>query len=95
MARNAEAFAGTNYSQGPDLAFLFSSKHLWMANGEPEDVLRYARYAGAGYIFVTSRDVPTPLNKVLLGNEEQIPPLLRLLYETTDGSARCRLFQIN
>jgi 4-amino-4-deoxy-L-arabinose transferase-like glycosyltransferase len=83
------------FSQGPDLAFFFGSKHLWMANGEPEDVLRYARRAGAGYIYVTSRDVPTPLTSVLLGNEEHNPPSLKLLYEMTDGSARSRLFKLN
>lgn len=82
-------------SQGPDLAFFANSKHIWMANGQPESVLTYAQRSGAAYIFVTTRDVATPLNQLLLGNEGPFPKSLELLHEATDGSARARLFKFN
>src|SRR5262249_49353915 len=68
-------------AQTPDLAFFSGVQHVWMPAGEPEAVIQYAKRNGARYIYVSSQDVSTPLNELLLGNNGQIPASLRLLHE--------------
>ena len=79
-------------SQNPDLAFFTNGEHRWMPAGEPVDVLNYAQRNGVNYIFVSSRDVPSPLNNLLLGNTAGIPESLKLLHEESDGARLGRLF---
>lgn len=81
-------------SQTPDLAFFGNVSHLWMPSGAPADVLKYAQRSGAHYVYVSSQDVPTPLNDLLLGNNAQIPDSLKLLHEESDGPMRGRLFEL-
>ncbi len=82
-------------SQTPDLAFFSNGLHLWMPAGEPDHVVKYAEKNGARYIYVSSRDVSTPLNELLLGDSGAAPNSLKLVHEETDGSARSRLFEVN
>ena len=79
-------------SQNPDLAFFTNGQHRWMPAGAPADVLKYAQRNGVQYIYVSSQDVPSPLNDLLLGNTTSIPDSLRLLHEESDGSRLGRLF---
>ena len=65
-----------------------------MPSGAPADVLKYAQRSGAHYVYVSSQDVPTPLNDLLLGNNAQIPDSLKLLHEESDGPMRGRLFEL-
>ncbi len=81
-------------SQTPDLAFFANGLHLWMPGGEADSVLRYAQLNGAQYLYVSSQDVPTPLNDLLLGDTAQIPSSLKLLHEESDGPVRGRLFEL-
>jgi hypothetical protein len=81
-------------SQTPDVAFFANGLHLWMPGGEADSVLRYAQLNGARYLYVSSQDVPTPLNVLLLGDRAQIPSSLELLHEESDGPARGRLFEL-
>jgi 4-amino-4-deoxy-L-arabinose transferase-like glycosyltransferase len=81
-------------SQNPDLAFFANGSHLWMPAGETADILNYARRKGANYIYVSTQDVPTPLNDMLLGNNSAVPDSLRLLHEESDGPLRGRLFEV-
>lgn len=82
-------------AQTPDFAFFSNSRHVWMANGKPDDVIAYARRNGTQYVYVSSRDVPTALTEALLNDAAQKPESVKLLHEATDGPARSRLFQIN
>jgi len=81
-------------SQNPDLAFFTNSQHRWMPAGAPSDVLKYAQRSGVQYIYVSSQDVPSPLNDLLLGNTTSIPESLKLLHEEADGSRLGRLFAV-
>ncbi|HEY8188555.1 MAG TPA: hypothetical protein VIF64_20970 [Pyrinomonadaceae bacterium] len=81
-------------SQNPDLAFFANSQHRWMPAGEPADVMKYAQRNHANYIYVSTQDVPTPLNDMLFGNGAQIPESLKLLHEESDGALRGRLFEV-
>ena len=81
-------------SQTPDLAFFANASHLWMPGGEAGDVMKYARRSGARYIFVSTQDVPTPLNELLLGEGTRIPESVKLLHEESDGPMRGRLFEL-
>jgi len=79
-------------SQNPDLAFFTNGEHRWMPAGEPADVLKYAQRNGVNYIFVSSQDVASPLNNLLLGHTAGIPESLKLLHEESDGARLGRLF---
>jgi 4-amino-4-deoxy-L-arabinose transferase-like glycosyltransferase len=79
-------------SQNPDLAFFTNGEHRWMPAGEPADVLKYAQRNGVNYIYVSSQDVASPLNHLLMGNTAAIPEPLKLLHEESDGSRLGRLF---
>jgi hypothetical protein len=79
-------------SQNPDLAFFTNGQHRWMPAGEPADVLKYAQRNGVQYLYVSSQDVPSPLNELLLGNTTAIPESLKLLHEESDGPKLGRLF---
>ncbi len=79
-------------SQNPDLAFFTNGEHRWMPAGEPVDVLKYAQRNGVNYIYVSSQDVASPLNNLLLGNTAGIPASLKLLHEESDGARLGRLF---
>jgi hypothetical protein len=63
-----------------------------MPAGEPGDVLKYAQRNGVNYIFVSSQDVASPLNNLLLGNTAGIPESLKLLHEESDGARLGRRF---
>ena len=82
----------TILSQNPDLAFFTNGQHRWMPAGEPADVLNYAQRNGVHYIYVSSQDVPSGLNDLLLGNTTSIPGSLKLLHEESDGLRLGRLF---
>lgn len=82
-------------AQTPDFAFFSNSRHVWMANGKPDDVIAYARRNGTQYVYVSSRDVPTALTEALLNDAAQKPASVKLLHEATDGAARSLLFQLN
>jgi len=79
-------------SQNPDLAFFTNGEHRWMPAGEPVDVLKYAQRNGVNYIYVSSQDVASPLNNLLLGNTAGIPDSLKLLHQESDGARLGRLF---
>jgi len=79
-------------SQNPDLAFFTNGQHRWMPAGEPADVLKYAQRNGVQYLYVSSQDVPSPLNELLLGNATAIPESLKLLHEESEGPRLGRLF---
>jgi Gpi18-like mannosyltransferase len=79
-------------SQNPDLAFFTNGEHRWMPAGEPADVLKYAQRNGVNYIYVSSQDVASPLNNLLLGDTARIPGSLKLLHEESDGARLGRLF---
>ncbi|MGH9873562.1 MAG: hypothetical protein ACRD9S_14020 [Pyrinomonadaceae bacterium] len=79
-------------SQNPDLAFFTNGQHKWMPAGEPADVLKYAQRNGVRYIYVSSQDVPSSLNGLLLGNTKSLPESLKMLHEESDGSRLGRLF---
>ena len=81
-------------SQNPDLAFFSNQLHRWMPAGEAVDVLKYAQRSGLHYIYVSSQDVPGPLNDLLLGNTAQLPDSVKLLHEESDGSNLGRLYEI-
>ena len=87
--------APTILSQTPDLAFFSNGKHLWMPSGEPDHVLKYARRSGASYVYISSRDVRTPLNNILLGDVTVVPASFHLLHEESDGSVTARLFSVS
>ncbi len=101
LARNTAAWlqsqqitAAPILSQNPDLAFFANTIHIWMPAGESESVVMYAQTSGAHFIYVSSADVPTPLNNLLLGDTSVVPESLHLLHEEVDGSVRARLFSI-
>lgn len=79
-------------SQNPDLAFFTNGQHRWMPAGEPADVWNYAQRNGVQYLYVSSQDVPSPLNELLLGNTTAIPESLKLLHEESEGPRLGRLF---
>ena len=81
-------------SQNPDLAFFADRLHRWMPAGEAADVLKYAQRNGMHYIYVSSQDVATPLNDLLLGGRAQIPGSVKLLHEESNGSGLGRLFEV-
>ena len=87
--------AASTLSQTPDFAFFSNSQHVWMASGDAENVITYAKRSGAQYIYVSTQDVRTPLTNALLNDPAQAPPTVRLLHEEADGVSRSRLFQIN
>lgn len=89
----AQLLPAPTLSQGPDFAFFSNNQHLWMPKGEPEHVIAYARRNGVRYIYVSSQDVPTPLNDLLLRGAP--PPEFELLHEVAASEARARLFQLN
>lgn len=92
--QSQELPAGLVMSQNPDLAFFADRIHVWMPAGESENVLRYAQSSGARFIYVSSGDVPTPLNNLLLGDLTLVPGSLQLLHEEFDGSMKARLFSV-
>lgn len=65
-----------------------------MPAGEIADVLKYSQRNGVQFISISSQDVPTPLNDMLLGNTTALPASLELLHEETNGTAVGRLFAL-